>query len=106
MSEDAYTYVPQPLREQIPRLYASADEKDPMVWIKLFTPDASWTWFIIESDGNDLCFGFVVGHEAELGYFSLAELATIRGPLGLRIERDLWFTPRRLSTVRESGHSM
>jgi hypothetical protein len=27
----------------------------------------------------------------QLGYVSLAELATVRGPLGLHLERDLYF---------------
>jgi hypothetical protein len=46
-----------------------------------------------------LCFGLVVGHERELGYFSLDELKSLRGPLGLPIERDLYWTPCPLSKV-------
>ncbi|NJN64270.1 MAG: DUF2958 domain-containing protein [Acidobacteria bacterium] len=41
-----------------------------------------------------------LGHETELGYFSLAEIAAVRGPLKLRIERDLGFEPKPLSAVR------
>ena len=52
-------------------------------------------------DGDYLFFGLVDGHEAELGYFSLLELENARGPLGLRIERDLWWKPTRLSAVRK-----
>ena len=40
----------------------------------------------------------MVGLETEMGYFSLAEMRDIRGPGGLRIERDLWFEP---TPVRE-----
>lgn len=40
-----------------------------------------------------LDIGVVVGFERELGYFSLDELADLRGPLGLPIERDLAFKP-------------
>ncbi len=47
-----------------------------------------------------LCFGLVCGQVDELGYFSLDELRTVRGPLGLRIERDLWWQPAPLSRVR------
>jgi hypothetical protein len=100
MSDDAYTYIPDEVREKIPRLYATENVADPTVWVKLFTPDSSWTWFITEYDGEDLCFGLVKGHETELGYFSLAEIAAVRGPLKLRIERDLWFEPKPLSGVR------
>jgi hypothetical protein len=43
-----------------------------------------------------LFFGLVSGFDVELGYFSLSELASVRGPLGLLIERDLYFVPRTL----------
>lgn len=46
-----------------------------------------------------LCFGLVDGHEREFGYFSLDELLAMRGPMGLRIERDLYFEPCPLSKV-------
>ncbi|OHB59060.1 MAG: hypothetical protein A2Y12_18475 [Planctomycetes bacterium GWF2_42_9] len=45
-------------------------------------------------------FGLVLGHERELGYFSLSELESCQGPLGLRIERDLHFAPTPLSKIR------
>ena len=46
-----------------------------------------------------LFFGLVIGFEKELGYFSLAELESARGPMGLAIERDLHFTLGSLSEV-------
>jgi hypothetical protein len=72
-----------------------------MVETKFFTPDSSWTWFATEFDGQDTMFGLVVGFEIELGYFSLSELESARGPLGLPIERDLWFKPAPLSQLPE-----
>ncbi len=48
-----------------------------------------------------LFFGFVIGFEKEWGYFSLKELESARGPFGLSIELDLYFTPGRLSEVTE-----
>jgi hypothetical protein len=97
----AYIYVPDDVGPTIPRLYATKNESDPIVWLKLFTPDSSWSWYIIEFDGDDRCFGYVVGHEAELGYFLLSDIACARGSLGLPVERDLYFTPCPLSDVRE-----
>ena len=47
-----------------------------------------------------VCFGLVVGHETELGYFSVSEIRRARGPLGLPVERDLFFQTAPLSTVR------
>src|SRR5947207_5571288 len=73
---------------------------DPLVICKFFTPDAQWTWYALEFDGDDVFFGLVVGLEPELGYFLLSELTRARGPLGLPIERDVHFSPTRLSEVK------
>lgn len=66
-----------------------------------FHPLTQWTWYATEFDGNDLFFGLVVGHETELGYFSLSELESI-GTNGrtLPVERDLYFKPQPLSRCR------
>ena len=52
-----------------------------------------------------LFFGFVVGFAAELGYFTEMELETakdgVRGLRAVPIERDLYFTPCRLSDVKK-----
>jgi len=70
--------------------------------VKLFTPDGSWTWYLTEHDPVErLAFGLVVGHEVELGYFSVDELEGVRGPLGLPIERDLYWRPRPLAVLAE-----
>ena len=39
--------------------------------------------------------------EFELGNFSLSELQETTGPLGLHVERDLYFKPTPLSKIRE-----
>lgn len=44
-------------------------------------------------------FGNAIGLEAELGYFALSELESLRGPWGLPIERDLFFTPCKRSEI-------
>lgn len=100
----AYVYVPEDVAPQLPRLYSAEDDSNPTVWLKLFTPDSIWTWYVIEWDGDDLCFGLVIGHAEELGYFSLSEIAGVRGGLGLPVERDIYFTPCPLSSVRARTH--
>ncbi len=92
--------MPENLRKRLPPLRTTEDQEDPLVHARFFTPDAGWTWYVLEFDGRDICFGYVVGHYPELGYFSLAELESVRGPLGLRIERDRHFAPARLSAVK------
>lgn len=88
------------LRETIPALYSQENEKDPTVVAKFFTPDSSFTWYVLEFDGEDLFFGYVEGQFSELGYFSLSELESVRGALGLPVERDRWFVPVKLSKIR------
>ncbi len=88
--------------QKLPALYSQENIKDPMVWVKFFTPDANWTWYGIEFDGEDTFFGYVIGLEKELGYFSLSELKKVRGAFGLPIERDLYFEPTELSNVKKA----
>ena len=73
-------------------------ETDHRPVIKLFTPDAQATWLLTELDeAEGLLFGLCdlgVGCP-ELGYVALAELQSIRGPLGPPIERDRFFQADR-----------
>ena len=95
--------IPKELLDNIPKLYETEDEKDPLCHIKLFTPDANFTWFIIEvSMDENICYGYVKGLENELGYFSLEEILDIRGSLKLPVEIDTSFKPTLLSIVKSS----
>ncbi len=90
----------QAIRKALPPLYAQDGKGgDAVAYLKLFTPDSSWTWYATEFDGEDLLFGLVDGHEREMGYFSLSELQKVRGPLGLNIERDTAFRPKTLREI-------
>ena len=85
------------IKNIIPKLHEQ-DSKglQAIAYIKFFTPDSDWTWYVTEFDGNDVFFGLVDGLCKELGYFSLSELKNIKGPLGLKIERDLYFEPTKI----------
>ena len=67
--------------------------------VKFFDPTGSWTWYVTEFDGNDTFFGLVDGFELEWGSFSLSELKSVKGPLGLGIERDRYFGMPKLKDV-------
>ena len=101
--------LPQEIRKKLPPLY-SQDGKGgkAVVHLKLFTPDSNWSWLITEGSPitNDQgvetdfeFFGLVEGHCKELGYVMLSELETVRGPMGLPIERDLWWKPKTLEEI-------
>lgn len=92
--------LPQELREQLPKLYENEEYGlEAKALIKFFTPDANWTWYASEFDGEDIFFGLVSGFEVELGYFSLAELESIKGPMGLPIERDMHYVAKTLQEL-------
>jgi len=88
------------LRRQLPPLYSQENKGSQAVaYVKFFTPDSNWTWWGLEFDGEDTFFGLVEGHVKEFGYFSLRELENARGPLGLPVERDLYWQPKTLAQI-------
>lgn len=109
----------QEIAQRFPPIYATEDlpeEQKPIV-AKFFSPVGAATWYAVEADAlidaederwtplhvavasriaySDVkFFGYVTGlsqGEGEWGYFLLSELESARLPLGLRIERDLYF---------------
>ena len=79
--------------------------------VKFFTPWSSMTWLITEMDEDGRLFGLCdMGVQCpELGYVMLDEILSMRGPFGLRIERDRHFTPNKLISqyadeARLKGH--
>ena len=86
----------QEIKKRIPALYHNEVNKTPthemIVHVRYFCPWNTWVWLAMEMQQDEgLFYGFVIGHEAEFGYFLLSELESVRGPMGLRIERDLGF---------------
>jgi hypothetical protein len=67
-------------------------EADHVPVVKFFNPLGEGVWLATELDADgDTLFGLADLGAPELGSFSLAELASVRLPLGLGIERDLLF---------------
>ncbi|MBW8034397.1 MAG: DUF2958 domain-containing protein [Planctomycetes bacterium] len=92
--------LPDEIIRKLPTLYEQENlGADAIAYVKYFTPDSSWTWYATEFDGKDTFFGLVDGFEKELGYFSLLELKAAHGPLGLPIERDLYWNPKTLREI-------
>jgi len=86
--------------KKLPKIYSQENKGlNAVAVVKFFTPDSNWTWYATEFDGEDLFFGLVDGFEKELGYFSLSELKSVKGALGLPIERDIYFKPKTLKEL-------
>jgi hypothetical protein len=71
--------------------------------VKLFTPDANCTWLLteIEPDYPEIAFGLCdLGLGCpELGSVSIPELESLRGRMGLPIERDRHFKATHALTI-------
>ena len=92
------------LEQTFPSIYSNEekDPKDVLIIAKFFCPWGNWTWYATEYDPETgRFFGFVRGDFDELGYFSLQELESVRGPFGLGIERDLFFGVHTLAEAME-----
>lgn len=76
---------------------ANGNDVDRPPVVKLFTPDAQCTWLITEIEEDGTMFGLCdVGFgEPELGYVSLKEITSAKGPLGLKVEVDQAFTANK-----------
>jgi len=82
------------IKKTIPALYSTDKIElcNKQVAVKFFTPWSNYTWFVFEgrelADGDWEFFGMIHGQENEMGYFNLSQLKDIRGPFGLKVERD------------------
>lgn len=77
-------------------LHSDRPEPDPLPVVKFFAPIGAATWLVTELDTDgDTLFGLAdLGFGSpELGAFSLREIAGVRLPFGLAIERDTHFEP-------------
>lgn len=111
-----FTKEVQKLAKKYP-LYSQEKKGDEaIVWVKFFFPASRYTLYVTEMEleilsesGNKQIvegssFGYVLSplgeHCDELGYADMQELNELVGPLGLRIERDMHFTPCTLGEIK------
>lgn len=90
-------------RKNAERIGTDGDTIDFMPVVKLFCPWGAATWLLTELDPEqpDIAFGLCdlgMG-EPEIGSVSLGEIADLRGPGGLRIERDRHFEAKQTLTA-------
>ena len=91
------------LEKRFSKVGSQEHVKDPMIIAKFFNPCGAGTWYATEYFPEEkLFFGYVSifgDWNDEWGYFSLAELQSFKGPLGIGIERDLYFGEQKVSSV-------
>ena len=107
------------LQKQLPELYSQENVEDPIVRAHFFNPAGQGDWWITEGSfvsGETaeeakvyMMFGLCAIFEPEMGYVSMDELQATKVHLGfgvMGIERDLHWTPKPLSQVRDSAERL
>ncbi len=90
------------LKERFEMIGQQSEDLNPIIIAKFFDPMGSGTWYVSEYEPEtNICFGYVtgLGHN-EWGYFSLSELEAIERPLGMKIERDIYFRESRFKDLK------
>src|SRR5687767_2059203 len=91
------------LEKRFAQVGSQMNAKDPVIIAKFFNPYGVGTWYTTGYEPDDkFFFGYVTfsgDWNDEWGCFSLEELESYVGPLGLRIERDLYWTEKKASEV-------
>lgn len=101
---DAYNLIPDSIRKQLPKLYSTEKELigDKVAYARYFFPMGAYTAYLLEYDPKSrIGFGAVtMGYGWELGNMSLDEMEGVK-VRGLGIERDLYFSPKKLYEIAE-----
>ncbi len=87
------------LGPEIPKLGATENDPNPTAYVRFYEMRAGWVWYVIEYDGDDSLYGYVVGFEREYGCFNLSELESIDWPVGPGVRCDRTFTPTPMREV-------
>lgn len=95
--------ITKAIEKKAQKQFPMGSDMTQLVVAKFFDPCGSWTWYLMNQDpaDPDYLWGIVKGFELEMGSFSLAELSSVKGKLGIGIERDLWFTPKPAKEIWE-----
>jgi hypothetical protein len=91
LMQQACRLMQVPLSQE--NLTDEGDAISKLLRVKIFDPCSSWTWYVQDWDGEDICFGWAEGFEKEWGSWSLTEMSQIKGALGIGLEVDVYFTP-------------
>ena len=94
------------LRKKYPDDCALLDAtKERKCFAKYFTPWANWRWYGFEYNKELKQFYGIVSSpivpEGEWGYFMINDISDIVGPLGMKVERDLYSTPLSYEDVMQ-----
>ena len=79
-----------------------SEMKDQDIVAKFFNPVGMGTWYLMNKSPEDgYCWGIVDLMAVEVGSFMIEELEDLELPMGMEIERDLYFKPRKAEELFE-----
>ena len=90
------------MKKELPALGSTAEESNPMVVAHFFNPCGAGDWYVIEGgevNGDYEFYGIANIIAPDFGSFRLSELESLKLPLGLTIERDLYWQPKGCQEV-------
>jgi Protein of unknown function (DUF2958) len=96
--------------DNLPLRLPPDEAHDPLCLVKLFDP-VTRIWLATYDPVRAIGFGVGEmmdkdGPCREAGDFDLREIISLRGPMGVIMERDLYYRPRRLSDILEHGEDV
>jgi hypothetical protein len=90
------------LKKKFARTGSQQDVEDPVIIAKYFIGLYNWTFYATEFDPITKVFtGIFRWLETEWGTIGLHHLESMRGPAGIRVERDKFFKSVRMSELRD-----
>ena len=88
------------LKKKFARTGAQQDIEDPVIIAKYFMCYTNWTFYVTEFDpSTKVLTGIFQWLETEWGTLGLHHLKSLRGPLGVKVERDKFFKSLRMSEL-------
>ena len=90
---------------------SQSENEDPTTWLKLFHPSSRYTFYVTEADfSTGELYGYCIsplGPDCdEWGPADLEEIQSLRGAFGLKVERDMHFTPGPVSDHVQRRHGI
>ena len=90
------------IKTKAEKQYDKGSDMDQQVVAKFFNPIGQGNWYLMnKSPEDDYCRGIVDLFAVEVGSFDIKELEEFELPMGMKIERDLYFKPIKAKDLFE-----
>lgn len=94
------TLLEKNYQENLKRFEDCSQERSFSPVVRFFNPTGLGEWYLAELSPEAVGYGLCCLQEVAFGYVNLDELSTLRLPMGLCIEKDLYFDNKGL-TLRD-----